>query len=177
MSETFAALEIHLTSTRFTNVMSTCTITIEADEDTEDVSLNVQAMLNSGWEIGAVHAVTDYDRGNSATVVNLTEWQEIEEFHECASLYDTDATRLLAYGELYGWNLDNFRRHRSPVFQRGFFILGDSREEVAREYYGDAVEEIPSGIVVDWSRTADSLSASGHNFHDRNGFHMILEED
>lgn len=183
MSETFETLNIHLFSEKFTPERRTTTLTYDGSHDIDSITPIVASMVNAGWTVGAVDVTTDYDRNGTATVVTLDSISELMEFLEVLQSEDYDATRILAYGELYGWDIDNYRDSRyGRKYEDSFFIMGDSRADVAQEYHSeftdfDETKEQYNYLVIDWDRTADQMSMAGHNFHERNGLHMILDAD
>lgn len=176
MSETFEYLAVHLFSDKFTNERRTVEMTYDDSGDLEEYTTALENMIRCGWEIGAVHAFTDYDK--DGTVIHMSSVDDVMTFLGVLLENEYDTTRILSYGEINGWDIDNFTSSRYVAkYEDSFFMIGDSRADLAREYHEEFEEFKESTyIVVDWDRTAYQMSMDGFTFHERAGFSVILND-
>lgn len=177
MSETFMRTEIHFVNTTFTPEPRTFMATVESGTDIEGARAMMSAMVNSGWEIGAVHAVTDQDYDGEFTVMDYDTVDDIIDVTEHLLENEYDATRILGYAETHGWDADNIL---SGMYEDPIYFTGDDREDVAREWFYELNEELMNKIgeaiylSIDWEHTADQMDMDGMIFHNRNGIHMVF---
>lgn len=118
----------------------------------------IKGMERSGWEIhsATVHTDNDYeklDTKDAATVSAVFD-----------ALFESpeDAGKVIAYGELFGWQESHFERTRyGRGYEDGFYGVYDNAEEFAQEFVEN--DEEFSGILnspyvsIDWELTADNL--------------------
>lgn len=176
MSETFEYIAVHLFSDKFTPERRTVEMEYDDSGDIEEYTATLENMIRCGWEIGAVHAHTDYDK--DGTVIHMSSVDDVMTFLGVLIDNDYDATRILSYGEINGWDIDNFTSSRyGAKYEDSFFMIGDSRADLAQEYHEEFEEFKESTyIVVDWEATAEQMRIGGFYFHERAGFTVILND-
>lgn len=178
MSEVFERMEIHFVNTTFTREPLTFSATLENGTDLDGARAVLAGMVNSGWEIGAVHAATDMDFTGEYTVIPLDDVDDIINVAEHLIENDYAATRILGYGEIYGWDVDNIL---SETYNDAVYYEGDSPADIAMELFYEMNEDLMTKInetvflSIDWEHTAEQLSMGGASFHWRNGIHMMFD--
>lgn len=178
MSEVFERMEIHFVNTTFTRTPRTFLATLEEGTDLEGARAMMAGMVNSGWEIGAVHAVTDHDYAGEYTVVKLDDVDDIIDVTEFLIEKKYEATRILSYGECYGWNADNIL---SELYSNGVYYEGDSPADIAMDIFYETHEDLMNQInetiflSIDWEHTAEQMRQNSALFHKRNGITVMFD--
>lgn len=178
MSEVFQRTEIHFVNTTFGPKPKTFMATLEEGTDLDGALDALSNMIRCGWEIGAVHFITDHDYSGEYTVADITSISEVVDVTEQLIDNNYSATRILAYGELYGWDVNGILSER---YADAMYYEGDSPADIAMEMFyethPDLMEEINGTIFlsIDWEHTAEQMRQNSAYFHKRNGITVMFD--
>lgn len=171
--ETVENVTLHFSNNTHTYQHRTFSLTLVPGIDVEAVESLLTSYVDCGWVLGAVHVSTDMDHSRPPTVVKLDAVADVLDFWEILENNDHSVTRILAYGELYGW--DNVGDWEDP----GYFEAwsnADCAEEMYYEFHEELMHKVDDdmSLSIDWEHTARQLSMGGASFHERNGRHCLF---
>ena len=180
MSESFEFMGISLWNDTFTKKRLTQELVYDSETDIENVTNVLQGLLNSGWMIDDVYVNTNA----CVTPVNATDSETVLALLDALIDETYDTTRILVYGEAYGWHARYFESGRyDREYNNGYYREGDSREDVVQEHFYEfhqkMMEEIEntSYLSIDWDHTANQMEMDGWTFHERNGYTYLLTSE
>lgn len=178
MSEVFDRAEIHFVNTTFGSAPKTFMATLHEGTELEHARDMMANMVRCGWEIGAVHFITDHDYAGEYTVAKFDDVDDIVDVTEFLLEKDYEATRILSYGECYGWDAQNIlcEQYNSAVYYEG-----DSPADIAMNMFYEMNEELMEQInatiylSIDWEHTAEQMRHASAVFHKRNGITVMFD--
>jgi hypothetical protein len=163
IGETFSHIEISFFAFTGTEGVDRTTIYRELEfdgtHDCASVDNIVRSMERANWGIQNVTIYTDND---SLETGDITDAGTLSVVFDALYYFPGDAGKIIAYGELFGWNESHFENTRyARAFEDGYYGVYDTAEEFAQEFVEND-EEMSSllthpYVYVDWERTTRNL--------------------
>lgn len=170
--EAIESVTLHFSNDTHTYNARTFSLTLIPGIDVDAVESMLTSYVDCGWSLGAVHVATDMDHGRPPTVAKIDTVTEVLDFWEMLEENDHSVTRILAYGELYGWDQTDWQ----DVSYFEAWSDADCAEEMYYEFHEELMRKVDDDIYlsIDWEHTAHQLSGGGASFFERNGIHCLF---
>lgn len=169
---------LHFANTTHTPTPRTFSLTLIPGIDTDAVRTMAESYVDCGWNLESVHFHTDMDYRNGPTVADIDSVGDALDIFETLEDNPNSVTRILAYGEMFGWDADSFV---SGAWEEDYAYFeawsdADLAEEMYEEFNEELMETVRANVYlsIDWEETAEQLRTDSAMFGERNRIHVLF---